>query len=142
MQGVTQSHAAAVSLAFAFIAGGGCASEGEPVSSGGDPILGGASDTSTPEDNAVVLVSTRGYECTGVLVTPNVVLTADHCRNETIAAWTPPLGTGFRPMHWPVAIGVGLTRARPRARASACFWAHPPATTIASSSPRATPAPA
>ena len=58
-----------------------------------DPIIGGTLDTSTPQNDAVLMItfpvdSTHFAACTGTLIAPNVVLTARHCvsnTNDTVA---------------------------------------------------------
>ncbi|HQK16168.1 MAG TPA: S1 family peptidase, partial [Polyangiaceae bacterium] len=90
-------HPLAPCISALFIFALGCGqSSGEPFSEVTeqrfDPIIGGVKDTSSPANDAVVMLyitsdpsnpNAGKGACTGTLIAPNVVLTARHCVSET-----------------------------------------------------------
>jgi hypothetical protein len=95
---------------------------GDPAASSAEPIINGqASDSS---QNAVVLVlndvDLGGYECTGTLLAPNLVLTARHCVSQTsdggfacdqngnVSGTGGTVGADFTPGH--IYVQTGVTR--------------------------------
>jgi len=69
---------------------GGCCVAGCGVDSDGServraPLLGG--EASGPDDDAVVYLESPGGACSGVLVAPNLVLSAAHCASKT-GSWS------------------------------------------------------
>jgi hypothetical protein len=63
-------------------------------------IAGGYNDDE--DDVANVVVSLNGQGCTGTLITPTVILTAQHCINGD--------NTGKPGLSFPIRVGVGATR--------------------------------
>ncbi len=86
-----RSIAAAAAVAVLSAVGAGClADPARPeLGSASAPIIGGTVDTGDP---AVVMLYGHGYQCTGTLVAPNVILTAGHCLESAGTAF---FGNGY-----------------------------------------------
>ncbi len=99
----------------------GCVSD-EHVGRRTDAVYGGALDESNRERNAVVVPDAIG--CSATYVTPNVVITADHCRVGVDGmAWAAPLGDGWQSEAFPFGVHVGTVRTGAR-DARVCAWSH------------------
>lgn len=83
----------ASSLAFAC---GGASAEDE-ASPTAEGIIGGSVASAYPEAAYLDIdqTATRGYACSGVLIAPNVVLTAGHCV-DTHSVWEVHVGGAYR----------------------------------------------
>ncbi len=77
--------AAGVALALASMLAGCLADPAGPeVGSESAPVIGGVVDTGDP---AVVMLYNHGWQCSGSLVAPNVILTAGHCLESAGTAY-------------------------------------------------------
>lgn len=107
--------------AAALVATLGCAADEQPRDAGEHPrIRHGWDDVATPQSNASVrLTNAADALCTGTLITPTRVLTANHCltagEDGKPGLWGPPETTSPYGTKWavakgskPISIGVGL----------------------------------
>lgn len=117
--------ASALAVAAAGLALAACAAEGERASSTASPIIKGV-DSDASHDAVVLLEHYEGgtrvgaSACSGILITPKVVLTARHCVSETqeggiacSSTGKPISGGGVKADYKPSSIYVFVGQKRP-----------------------------
>ncbi len=117
--------ASALAVAAAGLALAACAAEGERASSTASPIIEGV-DSDASHDAVVLLEHYEGgtrvgaSACSGILITPKVVLTARHCVSETqeggiacSSTGKPISGGGVKADYKPSSIYVFVGQKRP-----------------------------